>query len=349
MKHWKDVLITPDMTILKAMELIDASALQIALVVDEGGRLLGTVTDGDVRRGLLKGKSLELPVSEIMFREPTVASGQESREAMIALMKERHLRQIPLVDEERRVIGLDRWEDLIDIPTRENAVVLMAGGLGTRLGELTRDCPKPMLRVGDKPVLETILDSCKEYGFRNFYISVNYKAEMVMDYFGDGSRFGVSITYLHEKTRLGTAGALSLLPVAPAAPLVVMNADVLTKVNFKHLLEFHEEHSSAGTMCVREYEFQVPFGVVQVQNHRLKEIQEKPVHRFFVNAGIYVLNPEAVALVPKDQFFDMPSLFELLLKEKLETTAFPIREYWLDIGRVDDFRRANDEFGEVFS
>lgn len=349
MKHWKDILISPEAPILKAIELIDASGLQIALVVDENGTLLGTVTDGDVRRALLKGKSLELPVSEIMFREPTVASGQESREAIIALMKERHLRQIPLVDDERRVVGLDRWEDLIDIPTRENAVVLMAGGLGTRLGALTRDCPKPMLRVGDKPVLETILDSCKEYGFRNFFISVNYKAEMVKEYFGDGSRFGVSINYLHEKTRLGTAGALSLLPQAPSAPLVVMNADVLTKVNLKHLLEFHEEHHSAGTMCVREYEFQVPFGVVQVENHRLQEIQEKPVHRVFVNAGIYVLNPEAVSLVPKDEFFDMPSLFELLLKEKLETTAFPIREYWLDIGRMDDFRRANDEFDEVFS
>ena len=349
MRRWKDILISPDVTILKAIELIDASTLQIALVVNESGKLLGTVTDGDVRRAILRGISLQLPVRDIMFREPTVAGSHESRNTIIAMMKIKHLRQIPLVDQNGCVIGLDVWDELIDTPDRDNTVVLMAGGLGTRLGELTKNCPKPLLLVGNKPVLETILENCKEYGFSRYYISVNYKASMVKEYFGDGSQWGIDIKYLEENKRLGTAGALGLLPEMPTLPLVVMNADVLTKINFKHLMEFHEEYKSVATMCVREYEFQVPFGVVQVDNHRLKGIQEKPIHRFFVNAGIYVLNPEAVALVPHNEYFDMPSLFDELLQEQHETAAFPIREYWLDIGRADDFERANGEYGEVFS
>mgnify|MGYP000955507031 CR=1 FL=1 len=193
------------------------------------------------------------------------------------------------------------------------------------------------------------LENCKEYAFKHFYISINYKAEMVKEYFGDGSRWGVEINYLEEKGRLGTAGALGLLPEAPTLPVLVMNADVLTKINFKHLMEFHDEHKSIATMCVREYEFQVPFGVVQLDSHRLKNILEKPIHQFFVNAGIYVLNPEAVSIVPKNEYFDMPALFDKLFEKQSETAAFPIREYWLDIGRKADYERANGDYEEVFS
>lgn len=349
MNRWKNVLISPDTAIMKAIEIIDAGALQIALVVDGDQKLLGTISDGDVRRAILKGISLDNPVSEIMFTEPTVAYCHESRETVLAAMKTRQLRQIPIVDQDRHVVGLDVWDELINIQERDNIVVFMAGGLGKRLGELTKDCPKPLLRVGDKPVLETILGNCIEYGFKRFYISVNYKAEMVKEYFGDGSRWGVSIGYIEEKKQLGTAGALGLLPEIPTLPMLVMNGDVLTKINFKHLMEFHEGHKTVATMCVREYEFQVPFGVVQVDNHKLKHIQEKPIHRFFVNAGIYVLNPEAVALVPRNEHLDMPSLFDRLLQQEHETTAFPIREYWLDIGRTDDFEKANGDYSEVFS
>ena len=349
MNRWKDVLISPNVTILKAIELIDTSALQIAMVINKSGKLLGTVTDGDIRRAILRGISLDQPVKEIMFHEPTVAGNQENRDSIIATMKSKHLRQIPIVDQNGRVIGLDIWDELINTFARDNIVVLMAGGLGTRLGELTKNCPKPLLRVGNKPVLETILESCKEYGFNKYYISVNYRANMLKEYFGDGSRWGIDIKYIEENKRLGTAGALGLLPEAPALPLIVMNADVLTKINFKHLMDFHEECHSVATMCVREYEFQVPFGVVQVDNHRLTNIQEKPIQRFFVNAGIYVLNPEAISFVPHNDYFDMPSLFNKLLQKEQKTTAFPIHEYWLDIGQVDDFSRANGEYSEVFS
>lgn len=349
MNRWKDILITSDTSIFKAIEIIDAGSLQIALVVDVSGKLFGTVTDGDIRRAILKGVDLGRPVCDIMFTTPTTASCHESRESVLEKMKTRQLRQIPIVDPNGCVVGLDAWDELINVQHRDNVVVLMAGGLGSRLGELTKDCPKPLLRVGNKPVLETVLENCKEYAFHRFYISVNYKAAMVKEYFGDGSRWGVEINYIEETKRLGTAGALSLLPETPVTPVLVMNADVLTKINLKHLMEFHEEHKSVATMCVRNFELQVPFGVVELESHRLKSILEKPVHQFFVNAGIYVLNPEAISIVPDNDYYDMPSLFERLLKNSQETAAFPIHEYWLDIGRKDDLERAKGEYAEVFS
>jgi len=220
---------------------------------------------------------------------------------------------------------------------------LMAGGLGSRLGELTKDTPKPLLKVGTKPILEVILENFISHGFHRFYISVNYKAEMIRDYFGDGSRWGVEIRYLHEHKRLGTAGALSLLPDNPTLPVLVMNGDLLTKVNFRQLIDFHNETNSKATMCVREFELQVPYGVVQIANHRLRAIEEKPVQRFFVNGGIYVLSPDMLQFIPEDSFYDMPTLFDEIIARGEETSVFPIREYWIDIGRADDFERANDE------
>lgn len=349
MNRWKDVLINSDTTLLRAIEIIDAGSLQIALVVDDSNRLIGTVSDGDVRRAILKGTSFDKSVGQIMFTEPTVAGLDVSRDEIVSTMRTKQLKQIPIVDKDGCVVGLHLWDDLIDQPKKDNIVVLMAGGLGSRLGSLTENCPKPLLRVGNKPVLETILENCIEYSFNRFYISVNYKADMVKEYFGDGSRWGVEINYLEEKKRLGTAGALGLLSETPTLPVLVMNADVLTKINFKHLMDFHEEHKSVATMCVREYEFQVPFGVVQLDSYRLKNIVEKPVHQFFVNAGIYVLNPEVVSMIPSNEYFDMPALFDKLLEKKSETAVFPIREYWLDIGRKADFERANGDYEEVFN
>ena len=348
MSNWKQVLIKPEVSILKAIEIIDTTSLQIALIVDENNRLLGTVTDGDVRRAILKGIPLDTEVGRIMNQNPTVGGAGETRDSIMELMKAKQLRQIPLVDHNGCVIGLDIWDELIEVKHHENLVVLMAGGLGTRLGELTMECPKPLLKVGNKPVLETVLQNCMEYGFSRFYVSVNYKSHMVKDYFGDGSRWGVQIKYLEENKRLGTAGALALLTEPTSLPLLVMNADVLTKINLKHLMEFHAEHKSVGTMCVREYEFQVPYGVVQIDNHRLTAILEKPIQRFFVNAGIYVLNPESIDVIPKNTFFDMPTLFEKLVARNSETAVFPIHEYWLDIGRMDDFEKANGEYKDIF-
>jgi NDP-sugar pyrophosphorylase family protein len=227
-------------------------------------------------------------------------------------------------------------------------VVLMAGGMGRRLHPITCDCPKPLIQVGNKPILETILENFIAHGFRRFYISVNYKAEMIKKHFGDGGRWGVEIRYIDEEFALGTAGPLGCLPERSAAPIIVMNGDILTQVNFHQLLAFHAEHRSKATMCVREYDFQIPYGVINLQHHRLVDIEEKPVQRFFVNAGIYALEPEVISMIPKNKHCDMPGLFKEVLQQGYETAAFPVREYWMDVGRIDDLERAKLEYSEVF-
>jgi dTDP-glucose pyrophosphorylase len=348
MKEWKQILIVQNVTIHDTLRIIDSSAMQIALVVDEENRLLGTVTDGDIRRGILKGINLDDPVKKIMNPHPTVAKSYERRDIVLAVMKLKRLNHIPVIDDEGRVINVETLQDLIQADVKDNIVVLMAGGLGTRLRPLTDECPKPLLKVGGKPVLETILDNFMEYGFRKFYLSVNYRADMIKEYFGDGNRWGVEIDYIYEDKQLGTAGALSLLPVKPKQPLLVMNGDLLTKVNFQQLLDFHSVHQAQATMCVREYHFQVPYGVVKMDQHRLMGIDEKPVQRFFVNAGIYVLEPKTLELIPNNEFFDMPNLFKRIIDKGEETTAFPIREYWMDIGQLNDYEKANVEYEEVF-
>lgn len=349
MNRLSQVRITQETSIIQAIQVIDHSTYQIALVLDNHGRLLGTVTDGDIRRGILRGVSLDGPVRQVMCITPTVALATDPKDMVLATMKAKLLQQIPVVDETGRVVGLDLWEDLIQNPPgKENVVVLMAGGLGSRLGELTKSCPKPMLKVGGRPLIETILRSCKEAGFKKFYISVNFMANILRDYFRDGSDWGVEIEYLVEEERLGTAGALGLLPVRPELPLLVMNGDLLTKVSLPHLLQFHHEQGSAATMCVKQYDFSIPYGVIQIQNHRISKIEEKPSYNIFVNAGIYVLNSSVLDLIPSGVAMDMTQLFEAVIDSKQETSAFPIREYWIDIGKTDDFHRANGEYSEIF-
>ncbi len=348
MTDWKKVLVPAETPIREIIRILDESAMQIVLVVREGEYLLGTVTDGDIRRGILRGVSLDDLVDKIMNSKPTIARAGDGREEMLAAMRRKRLYRIPLVDENGCVVGIGAFDELVQSSVRENKVVLMAGGLGTRLYPLTADCPKPMLRVGNKPLLEIILENFIEHGFRSFYVSVNFMADTVKAYFGDGSRWGAEIRYLQEDQKLGTAGSLSLLPETPTAPLFVMNGDLLTKVNFSQLLDFHSSHNASATMCVREYDFQVPYGVVKMDHHRIVGIDEKPVHKFFVNAGIYVLEPEALGVIPPRTYFDMPELFEKLSAGSKETAAFPIREYWLDIGRVSDYDQANTDFTKLF-
>jgi NDP-sugar pyrophosphorylase family protein len=225
-------------------------------------------------------------------------------------------------------------------------VVLMAGGLGTRLQPLTDECPKPLLAVGGRPILETILESFAEQGFKRIFLSVNHKAEMIRSHFGAGERWGVQVEYLHESIRLGTAGALSLLPERPTTPVVVMNGDLLTRTNFDNLLRFHNAQDAIATMAVREYDFQVPYGVVRLNGANIESIEEKPVQRFFVNAGIYTLSPEALDYLPIQTMFDMPNLFEHLIAAGKTTAAYPLREYWLDIGRLEELERAQREWAE---
>ncbi|MFZ5633349.1 MAG: nucleotidyltransferase family protein [Bacillota bacterium] len=348
MKNLNEILISPSTSIMSAIKIIDAGSMQIALVVDDKNRLLGTVTDGDIRRGILKGISLDKPVREIMNIRPIFAKRSDNRENILRVMNQKQLKHIPVLDENGTVIELKILEDYIQPPRRDNCVVLMAGGLGNRLRPLTDDCPKPLLRVGSKPILEIILENFLEYGFRRFYISVNYKAEMVEEYFYDGSRWGAEISYIYEDKRLGTAGSLGLLKERPSQPVFVMNGDLLTKVNFQQLLDFHLDQKTMVTMCVREYDYQVPYGVTKIEKNRLVGIYEKPVQRYFVNAGIYVLEPETLNFVPQNTYYDMTDLLKKLIDQKCEIAVFPIREYWLDIGNKTDFERANGDYSEVF-
>ncbi|HWJ38182.1 MAG TPA: nucleotidyltransferase family protein [Sphingomicrobium sp.] len=346
MKDWRKAEVSIDATLRGVMRQIDAASLQIALVVDADEHLVGTVTDGDLRRGILRGASLDDPVTKVMNREPTTVVLGEDPAAILGLMRTAKLRHVPVTDH-GRLVGLETLEELISAPERNNPVVIMAGGRGTRLLPLTADRPKPMLPVAGRPILEHALVGLAEQGFRDFHIAVNYLGDMVEEHFGDGSRWNVSISYLRETQPLGTAGALSLLSAEPTEPLLVMNGDILTKLNFVQLMEAHEQGRDAATMCVRQYDHQIPFGVTLIEEDRLVALEEKPTIRNFVSAGIYVVQPDVVHRVPAGRFFDMPQLLNGLIADGRRVQVFPITEYWLDVGRHDDMHRALGDFEEL--
>ncbi len=348
MKDWKETIIDPNLSIFKVIEIIDKVALQIALVVDKNQKLLGVITDGDIRRALIKRADLSEPAKNIMNAHPETAIVGDSDQKIISKMKELSLRHLPVVDAEGCVVDLKILEALLKKDKHENYVVLMAGGLGKRLGELTTHCPKPLLRLGNKPILQTIIENFEQEGFNKFFISLNYKAQMIESHFGNGDSLNIQIDYLKEDKKLGTAGALSLLPTDIDEPVIVMNADLLTKVNFQSLLDFHSSHKADATMCVTEYDFQVPFGVVQTNEVEMTSLDEKPVHQCLVNAGIYVLTPDVLKLIPKNKNYQMTDLFNEVIKRKLKAVTFPIREYWLDIGCPEDFIRADTEYRDFF-
>lgn len=343
MRDWRELVVGPQTPLRQSVAVIDRAGRQVALVVSEG-RLVGILSDGDVRRAILRGVSLDTPTSEVMNRKPKTGNAAAGYHEHVSHMRREVVRHLPLVDSEHRITGVVLLDELLGTLERSNNIVLMAGGLGTRLMPLTERCPKPMLKVGGKPILERIIQSLADQGFREFNIAVNYMAEMIKDHFCDGQAWGVNIRYLHEEKRLGTAGALSLLPKMPQESVIVMNADLLTRMRVDSLLDFHTEHEAMATMAVREYDVQVPYGVVKLDGQRIEAIEEKPVHRFFVNAGIYVLSPQALCHIPADTFFDMPTLFERLMQDGYATAAYPLREYWLDIGRLEEFERAQHEW-----
>lgn len=348
MSTWKNCCISKDASIIETLRVIDKAALQFALVVSEDEHLLGVVTDGDIRRGLLRGLELVASVTEVMNSKPVVANINQEKHYIANLMRKYTLHHIPVVDDSNRLLNLYTMEDVLYKEKRDNAVILMAGGLGTRLRPLTDKVPKPLLKVGSKPILETIIENFIDSGFHRFYLSVNYKSEMIEKYFGDGSRFGVEIKYIHEKKRMGTAGALFFLPEKLTEPAIVMNGDLLTKVDFGEFVDFHTEQKAMATMGVREYSYQIPYGVIDYNGKEIVKINEKPTQSFFVSAGMYVLSPEAVAHVKEEKFLDMPDLFNQLIAEKEKTTVYPIREYWMDIGRIDDFEQAQKDYEDVF-
>lgn len=346
MKNWESTLIETNATLLTAIERLNESAKKICLVVDGERRLIGTVTDGDIRRAIMAKAPMESDIKGIMRRNPMVVRPEDSDERVRALATTLSITHFPVCDSSGRVVGIRTIEDLLANACQghDNWVVLLAGGLGKRLGHLTKDIPKPLLKVGRKPLLETIVENFVRAGFRNIFLSVNFKADMIIEYFGDGSAWGANIRYLQENQPLGTGGALGLLPERPDKPVLVMNGDILTTVDFGALLNFHLQHDGAGTMCVREYDVQVPFGVVKVDGAEITGIEEKPLHRHLINTGLYVVNPEMIDLIPKGEAMDMPDLFRrITANPHLKAMVYPIREYWIDIGRIEDFDRANSD------
>ena len=318
------------------------------MVLNADQSLYGTVTDGDIRRGILRGLSVDDSVEEIVNTSPVTASSDSTDEAIQRLMTDKDHRYIPVVDCNglvERIASLNNY--LISSP-KENLVFLMAGGFGKRLRPFTDEIPKPLLNVGNKPMLENILETFIRHGFSNFVISLHYKAKMIRDHFGDGSKWNVKIQYTEEKKPLGTAGAVGLLPELPTEPVIIMNGDILTKVNFESLLEFHKLHKSNATMCIREHQLKVPYGTVEVDSNKVTKLVEKPNFSFFANAGIYILNPAVVSLIEKGLTKDMPDLLNQLLADGKKVTAFPIHEYWMDMGSKNEFEQAQIDYVKFF-
>ena len=346
MKNWHKYKVDIGATILDALKVIEAGALKFAIVTSNDGKLCGSLSDGDVRRGILKGVGMNENVSVVMNPTPILISNKTSEAEIIEVMKKKQITYLPKVDKDGFVLELVSLTELEEeVSTKESSVILMAGGLGARLGELTANCPKPMLKVGDKPILELIIENFKANGYHNFFLSVNYMSEVIENYFGNGEKFGVKITYLREKERLGTAGSLSLMKPINDQPIIVMNGDLLTNVDFDSLLKHHAKNKFDATMCVRQHDYQIPFGVVHVQETEMNYIEEKPIYSQLVNAGIYILMPELLQNMPQGTFLDMPSfLSEMKTKQNKRIGVFPIHEYWIDIGRKDDFLRAELEY-----
>lgn len=347
MSKWGSLLLGTETTLFDTLRTLAAGSAQIVLIVDENRKLLGTVTDGDIRRGILKGCALTDPVKTVMNGNPvTLIYGDHNNEALLALMVKNHIHQLPLVDKKGCVQELLTMDALLNLADKPNLVVIMSGGLGKRLKPLTDTIPKPMLKMGGKPLLESNIEKLKMEGFKRFCITVGYKAEMIKSHFGDGSRWDVSIEYIHEDKPLGTAGALSYLP-KEQSPILVMNGDLLTSVKFSNLMDFHEKNAADFTLCVRSFEYQFPYGVVELDNHTITGIKEKPLYKHYVNAGVYVMNPSMLEFIPKDTYFPMTDLIENLISMDKKVQGFPLMEYWSDIGQLNDYEKACQDFEQV--
>ena len=347
-KKLKKITVHPEARIREVMEVIDSAAHQFALVTNSDDILIATVTDGDIRRGLLKGVNLTAPVSEVMNRNPMTLIEGTSDEKAWKLMKERRLGQIPIVDTKGRLVSVTLRNGRIGNKPWPNRVILMAGGLGVRLHPLTEKMPKPMLPVGGKPLLERIITRFKGQGFRRFTLSLNFLGHVIKDHFGDGATLGVQVDYIEETTRMGTGGSLSILPQRPEEPFIVMNGDILTTVSFSEILEFHNKTNSIVTICTRDFNLQVPYGVLNTEGNTLVSMEEKPVHKYLINAGIYVLSPVVLEFLQNEESLDLPDLIERVRDVGHRVSVFHISGYWMDIGNHSDLERARADYEIVF-
>lgn len=344
MTDLKKYFISSISSIREAISVIDKNSSQIALVITND-YLEAVVTDGDIRRGLLAGETLDSPVDRIMCRNfKFLPEGATEKEALV-LMKNQTLKQIPILDKKRRVIKLFLLNELIKPQHLTNDVVIMAGGEGKRLGLLTKDCPKPMLKINGKYILQIILEQCIQSGFVNFYFSVNYLKEQIQNYFQDGSKWNVRISYLEEERPLGTAGSLSLLSnQLKNEPTLILNGDILTKVDYNSLIDFHKNNAADISICASEYKTQIPYGIINIDDKGIPSINEKPNIRYLVNAGIYLIEPAIFNLLPQNKFFDMPNLIKNAKEKKYKINVFPVHEYWNDIGYPESLSQISKDW-----
>ena len=343
----EDYFLGPDATIREAVQRIDRGASQTALVVDAERHLLGLVTDGDVRRAILRDIALDRPVSEIMSVKPKVMLAGTPDIEILRHLQLHALHQIPVVDSENRVVALRTIDDFMRADRLPNTIVIMAGGLGTRLKPITNDIPKPMVGIGGRPLLETTIMSLVSQGFFRFRISINHLGDVIEDHFGDGSKWNADIQYLRETDALGTAGSLNLLTERPRHPLIVMNGDLLTSLNFSRMLAFHQTNKAAVTMGVREHRVEIPYGVIERDGAFLTRIMEKPANDYLINGGVYVVEPWVIDVVETGRRFDMTDVCEAVVNRNERVGIYKIEEYWRDIGQLTDLRIAQSEIDAI--
>lgn len=341
---WRQAIISEVSTIKQAIKILDQVALKIVLVVDKANKLVGTISDGDIRRGLLKGLDLDSFIESIIHHDPLVVTPEMTRGMVRELMVVNKVQQIPVVNVQHQVVDLHLWDDIALQPARSNLMVIMAGGKGTRLLPYTQNCPKPMVLVAGKPILEHIIERGKQEGFHHFVLSVHHLGHLIEDHFGNGEPLGVKIDYIREQSPLGTAGAMGLMNPKPDEPFVVTNGDVISDIRYGELLDFHNRYKASATMAVRIHEWQHPFGVVQIEGVEIVGFEEKPVARSHINAGVYVLSPGVLSELKADMPCDMPMLFERLQVKGNRTVAYPMHEPWMDLGKPDDLLKANASF-----
>jgi len=344
-----DLLIDQDLKILDAMKLIGKSTARILVVVDSKKRLLGTLTDGDIRRAMIDNLDMEEPVKKIMRKNPIFTNQKASKNELLSLMSDKNLLAIPIVDEEQKVQDVQTILDLTIVEELSNRVLIMAGGFGKRLMPLTNDKPKPLLSIEDGPLLEKLIENLSTNGFRHITIAIHYKSEMIRDYFSNGSKWGVNIDYIEETEPLGTGGAIRLIDERKInnLPFLVLNADLVTRVDFNSVLKFHSDSSAVATVCASQYEQIVPYGVLRINESYLTQIDEKPKEKFFINAGIYVMSPDLVEHLENfEDRFDMTEVIQYLLSKNKLVSIFPIHEYWKDVGEIDQFNQAKDDLQE---
>ena len=347
MKSWTECVLTPDSTIKEIIENLNQTSARIVLIADSRMLFKGIVVDGDIRRAMLRGAVLKDNATKIINRNAKTILPGVSRFNALKLMESWNVSHLPVVDNAGKLCGLQLADDALFGGNRTNIFLIMAGGLGTRMGAETTKTPKPMLEVAGKPMLEHLIVQAKKSGFVNFAISVHHQGKVIEDYFGDGSLLGIRITYLREQHPLGTAGSLTLLNPAPTEPVVVSNADLVSTVDFGAVLDFHVNQCSDITIAVQDHELQNPFGVVKVSHDKVIEIVEKPIISSKISAGIYVLDPSVIASIPRDESCDMPFVLQNALSRQLTITPFQLHEDWMDVGRKSDLIAAKNRLSRI--